>query len=80
MLHLMEVPNVDPALPSLRPPHGGQDRHACLAVSDVQPLAAALAATGVAFTQSRSGRAALFFRDPDGNTVEAAEHPGWREA
>jgi glyoxylase I family protein len=44
----------------------------------VDALAAALAAAGVPFTKSASGRAALFFRDPDGNTLECAEHAPWR--
>ena len=36
----------------------------------VAPLEAALRAAGVAVTSSKSGRPAIFFRDPDGNTLE----------
>ena len=44
----------------------------------VAPLEAALRANGVAVTASKSGRPAIFFRDPDGNTLECVELPPWR--
>ena len=47
-------------------------------VADVAPLAARLEAAGVPFTRSMSGRAAIFFRDPDANVLEAAEVKPWR--
>jgi len=78
MIHLMEVPNPDPTLLSARPAHGGRDRHACFGVESVEALATALLAKQVPFTRSNSGRPALFFRDPDGNTLECAETPRWR--
>ena len=78
MIHLMEVDNPDPTMLAARPAHGGRDRHACFGVASVQALADALSAAGVPFTRSASGRAALFVRDPDGNTLECAEHPPWR--
>ena len=70
-LHLLELPNPDPL--EGRPPHGGRDRHLALTVPDLASLQAALAGAGVAFTLSRSGRRALFCRDPDQNALEFME-------
>lgn len=67
-IHLMQLPNPDPV--TGRPVHGGSDRHVALAVGDLDGLAAVLERAGVAFTRSRSGRPALFTRDPDGNAFE----------
>lgn len=67
-LHLMHLP--DPEAGLQRPAHGGRDRHVALAVHDLVELARRLDAAGVAYTRSRSGRAALFCRDPDGNALE----------
>jgi glyoxylase I family protein len=67
-LHLLELPDPDPK--AGRPAHGGRDRHFALRVADTTVFAERLEAKGVAFTRSRSGRDALFFRDPDGNAVE----------
>ncbi len=67
-IHLLELPNPDPV--SGRPAHGGRDRHVAFLVADLDALASRLAAAGVAIGRSRSGRAALFCRDPDGNTLE----------
>ena len=67
-LHLLELPDPDPS--EGRPGHGGRDRHFALRVSATAPFAARLAEEGIPFTRSRSGRDALFFRDPDGNAVE----------
>ena len=67
-LHLLELPDPDPR--DGRPEHGGRDRHFALRVAATAPFAARLAERGIAFTRSRSGRDALFFRDPDGNAVE----------
>jgi glyoxylase I family protein len=53
--------------------HGGRDRHVALSVADMDVLMAALEAAGVAYTLSRSGRRALFCRDPDGNAIELVE-------
>ena len=78
MIHLMELPNPDPSALEARPAHGGRDRHSCFGVRSCDKLAAALSAHGVVFTRSNSGRAALFFRDPDGNTLECAETEPWR--
>ena len=67
-LHLLELPNPDPS--EGRPAHGGRDRHFALRVGATAPFAERLAEADIAFTRSRSGRDALFFRDPDGNAVE----------
>lgn len=67
-IHLLCLPNPDPV--TGRPEHGGRDRHTALSVSGWEELRAALDAAGVAYTLSRSGRRALFVRDPDGNALE----------
>ena len=67
-LHLMVLP--DPDADAGRPEHGGRDRHIALTVDDVEALAGHLESAGVPVTRSRSGRAALFCRDPDGNALE----------
>ena len=70
-IHLMELTNPDPV--TGRPAHGGRDRNFALAVSDVDELRRALDAAGVVYTQSKSGRKAMFCRDPDGNALEFVE-------
>ena len=70
-LHLMNLPDPDAA--SVRPEHGGRDRHIALGVKDMAALKARLDAAGVRYTASQSGRAALFCRDPDANTLEFVE-------
>jgi glyoxylase I family protein len=72
-LHLLEVANPDPV--TGRPPHGGRDRHVAVTVDDLDGFVARLDAAGVAYTMSRSGRRALFCRDPDGNAWEIIEQP-----
>jgi glyoxylase I family protein len=67
-LHLLEVPNPDPT--SERPAHGGRDRHTAVTVSDLDAFAARLELADIPYTRSRSGRQALFCRDPDGNAWE----------
>ena len=70
-IHLLELPNPDPV--EGRPAHGGRDRHLALLVDDLDVLAQVLESAGVGFTRSRSGRRALFCRDPDGNALELIE-------
>jgi len=67
-IHLLALPNPDPT--TGRPEHGGRDRHTALAVSDWEDMRHALDAAGLPYTLSRSGRRALFVRDPDGNALE----------
>lgn len=67
-IHLLEVPNPDPM--EHRPPHVGRDRHTAFSVQGFEALCEKLDATGITFARSRSGRQAIFLRDPDGNGVE----------
>ena len=67
-IHLLELPNPDPV--TGRPPHGGRDRHVALTVHSLRPIIDALETAGIDYTMSRSGRTALFCRDPDGNALE----------
>ncbi|CAH2069673.1 unnamed protein product [Thlaspi arvense] len=68
MIHLMELPNPDPL--TGRPEHGGRDRHACIAIRNVSNLKEVLDQAGIEYTMSRSGRPAIFTRDPDANALE----------
>ena len=70
-LHLMQLPNPDEA--AIRPPHGGRDRHIAFGITDMDSLRARLDAANIAYTMSKSGRPAMFCRDPDGNTLEFIE-------
>ena len=70
-IHLLELPTPDPR--DGRPGHGGRDRHLALLVRDLDRLRRRLEQAGVRYTPSRSGRAALFCRDPDGNALEFIE-------
>ena len=70
-LHLLQLPSADPV--AGRPAHPGRDRHVAIYVASLAPLKAALERAGVPYTASRSGRAALFCRDPDGNGLEFIE-------
>ncbi len=70
-LHLMELPNPDAT--EGRPEHAGRDRHFAVQVAQLEPFEQRLLAAGVSFTRSRSGRASIFCRDPDGNGVELME-------
>jgi glyoxylase I family protein len=70
-IHLIEIPGrARAATPAA---HGGRDWHVALAVSDLDVLASALTGRGIGYTLSRSGRRALFCRDPDGNAIELVE-------
>lgn len=73
-IHLLELPNPDPV--TGRPQHGGRDRHVAFAVDDIDALSASLEKAGIEFTTSKSGRRALFCRDPDGNALEFIETSG----
>ena len=70
-IHLMQLPNPDSG--SLRPEHGGRDRHIAFAVAHLETLKTRLEHSGILYTLSKSGRPALFCRDPDGNTLEFVE-------
>jgi glyoxylase I family protein len=70
-IHLLELPNPDPV--EGRPSHGGRDRHIAFSIVSVAELKSRLQQNQVEFTESRSGRAAIFCRDPDGNALEFIE-------
>ena len=67
-IHLLELPNPDPL--EGRPEHGGRDRHLALLTRDLAAVKRRLEQAAVPFTLSKSGREALFCRDPDGNALE----------
>ncbi len=67
-IHLIQLPNPDPT--THRPKHGGHDRHVALETHQFDELMTTLNEHNIYFTLSQSGRKALFFRDPDGNTIE----------
>lgn len=70
-IHLIRLPNPDPV--EGRPEHGGRDRHTALGVAGWEALKQRLDEAGVVYTLSRSGRRAMFVRDPDGNALELVE-------
>ena len=70
-IHLLELPSPDPV--QGRPEHGGRDRHTAFNISDIESLIESLERNGITYTRSRSGRKALFCRDPDGNALEFIE-------
>jgi glyoxylase I family protein len=72
-IHLLELPNPDPV--TGRPVHGGRDRHCALTLRDLDALRQRLEAAGIPYTLSKSGRRALFCRDPDNNALEFIEAP-----
>ncbi|MCL7422417.1 MAG: VOC family protein [Methylobacter sp.] len=67
-VHLLELPNPDSH--ENRPEHGGRDRHTAFLVNDLDAIQQLLEARDITYTLSKSGRRALFCRDPDGNAVE----------
>ena len=72
-IHLLELPNPDSV--TGRPVHGGRDRHVALTLRDLDALRRRLDAAGIPYTLSKSGRRALFCRDPDSNALEFIEVP-----
>jgi len=67
-LHIMLLDNPDAQ--SVKPKHGGRYRHFALAVSDLDAIKIKLDDASIPYTMSKSGRAALFFYDFDGNAIE----------
>jgi catechol 2,3-dioxygenase-like lactoylglutathione lyase family enzyme len=67
-IHLLALPNPDAG--SVRPEHGGRDRHVALLVDDLDGMRATLDHAEVPYTYSHSGRPAIFCRDPEGNAFE----------
>jgi len=70
-IHLLELKNPDPI--TGRPEHGGRDRHVALNALSLSPVQDTLNKAGIVYTMSKSGRRALFCRDPDGNAIEIIE-------
>ncbi|NNJ90196.1 MAG: glyoxalase [Gammaproteobacteria bacterium] len=70
-IHLLELPNPDPV--ENRPQHGGRDRHLAFRIDGLSGLVETLERGNIDFTISKSGRKALFCRDPDGNALEFIE-------
>jgi glyoxylase I family protein len=71
-IHLLELAPPAAAQNAGEKP-GGRDAHVALAVQDLDAVVTALRQAGIAYTLSRSGRRALFCRDPDDNAVELVE-------
>ncbi|WP_038246535.1 VOC family protein [Ghiorsea bivora] len=67
-LHIMLLDNPDSA--SIKPKHGGRYRHFALSVSNLEAIKMKLEHNDIVYTQSKSGREAIFFYDFDGNAVE----------
>jgi len=67
-IHLMLLDN--PYADCEKPEHGGRDNHVALQVNDYASIRQRLGAAHITYTTSKSGRKALFCRDPDGNTIE----------
>jgi glyoxylase I family protein len=67
-IHLMQLP--DPDAVSERPAHGGRDRHIALQLDNIEELIELLDRHRIPYTRSKSGRAAVFLRDPDRNALE----------
>lgn len=72
-IHLMRLAN--PYRGCELPAHGGRDRHVALSVADLSAIRGRLDAAKIPYTMSKSGRAALFTRDPDGNAIELCQTP-----
>jgi len=70
-IHLLELENPDPV--AGRPEHGGRDRHTAFQVKSLKSLIKKLEENEISYTTSKSGRAALFCRDLDGNALEFIE-------
>ncbi|VAW93349.1 Glyoxalase/bleomycin resistance protein/dioxygenase [hydrothermal vent metagenome] len=70
-IHLLALDNPDST--TGRPEHGGRDRHVALQVSSIKMIEKSLNLANIDFSVSKSGRKALFCRDPDGNALEFIE-------
>ena len=72
-IHLLQLPNPDQD--SIRPEHGGRDRHAAFIIESLDVIKSRLDQANHQYTLSKSGRKALFCRDPDGNALEFIQLP-----
>ena len=69
-IHLLSL---DKAASGTSAVHPGLDAHFALSVSDINKVEDVLNQEAVPFHRSKSGRRALFCRDPDGNGLEFVE-------
>lgn len=67
-IHLLKLPRTEQLI--LLPEHAGRDRHLAIYVNQIDGIKKNLQLNQIHFTLSRSGRQALFCRDPDGNGLE----------
>lgn len=67
-IHLLKLAKTEQAVNM--PEHAGRDRHLAIHVSRIDTIKASLDKAQFTYTMSRSGREALFCRDPDGNGLE----------
>jgi len=67
-LHLLQCDN--PYSEAKLPEHGGRDRHLALETDEFELILSRLEKHKVVLTWSKSGRKAVFFRDPDSNVIE----------
>jgi len=67
-IHLLICPEALQA--EIRDVYPGMQRHVALRVRDLDGLRQKLAAAGIAFEASGSGRPVVFCKDPDGNSFE----------
>jgi len=67
-IHLLVLPETEQKLN--QPEHAGRDRHLAIHVTRIEIIKQNLEDNQIPFTMSRSGREALFCRDPDGNGLE----------
>jgi glyoxylase I family protein len=67
-IHLLEIDDSNPK--TNKTEHGGRDRHSAFLINDIVILKQILDQHNIAYTVSKSGREALFTRDPDGNALE----------
>lgn len=67
-IHLLKLDKTEQPVQQVE--HVGRDRHLAIHVSDIDAISSALETHQINFTMSRSGRQALFCRDPDGNGLE----------
>lgn len=67
-LHLLQCPSS--AYQQNLPEHVGKDRHLAFVIDSLTDLKMRLDAKNIPYTLSRSGRKALFCRDPDLNGLE----------
>lgn len=69
-IHLLNIPESILPTEGQLPQHAGRDRHLAIHVDYLEGIKERLEKSKIPFTMSRSGRQALFCRDPDNNGLE----------